>query len=127
MIRLFTFLALVASSYASINEEVLLDAIAMVETGNRDIVGAAGERGKWQLAPSVRAKVGGHDRAAARRWLKLMIRDLGRANIHICAYNLALTHNAGITAVRRGRVPVSTYHYANRVDRLYRALLEEVK
>lgn len=107
----------------AINEEVMLDAIAAVETGNRDMVGAAGERGPYQLTPAVRSRVGGHDRAAAHRWLKIILRDMHRYHIDVNSFNVAMVYNGGITAVRRGRAAMSTYGYANRVSNTYSSRL----
>ncbi len=114
---------LVAPLCAEINEPVLLKAIAAVETGNRDLRGAHGEVGVFQVTPAVRARVGGSDEAAVRRWLVIMKRDMNRYGIPINVFNLSLVYNGGINAVRKGRVAMSTYQYAGRVSTTYQAML----
>lgn len=126
MIRLLIASLLFAPPLAaSINDRVFLEAIAEVETGNRDVVGAARERGPWQLTPAVRTQVGGHDYQAALKWLRMLKAEMGHYHIHVNPTNLALSWNAGIHATRKGRAPMSSYLYAQRVDNLYRALLKE--
>ncbi len=115
---------LVVPLTAAINEEVLLDSIASVETGNREIWGAHGELGQWQLTPSVRARVGGgHDRAAATRWLRIVEHDMTVYHIDVNPFNTAIAWNGGIGSIRRGRVAMSTYDYALRVANTYSARL----
>lgn len=104
---------------ATLNESIMLDSIAAVETGNRDLVGAAGERGPYQLIPSVAARVGGHDRRAAQRWFKIMIVDLTRRGVFVSPHSVSLAWNAGARATAQGRAPESSYLYANRVVQTY--------
>ncbi len=118
---------LVVPLTAAINEEVLLDSIASVETGNRDLVGAAHETGPWQLLPSVAQRVGGHDRRAALKWLHIVEADLARRGAFVSVHSCALSWNAGVRATTEGRAPMSSYLYAQRVcsaydSRLVRAL-----
>lgn len=120
---LFLFAVLAVPCLASLNEEILLDAISIVETGNRDLRGKAGERGFYQLTPGVAKVVGGHDREAAHKWLQIVIADMKKAQIHICPFNIGLVYNAGITKVRRGRVPMSSYDYSTRLRNTYDLLL----
>ena len=130
MIRLIIllFLSLVPSAFATINEKILLEAIAEVETGNRDgVIGAAGERGRYQLSRPIQRVVGGYDRAAAQRWMKVVLADMQKYDIPICAYNLAYIWNSGIHAVRKGRIPMSTYDYGARVNNIYQIKLTEAK
>lgn len=107
-------------SAASINEPILLDAIAQVETGNRDLVGKAFERGPFQMLPSICARVGGHDRRAALRWLHIVEADLGRRGVEVSPWSCSMSWNAGVRCVAEGRAPVLTYLYALRVTDLYR-------
>ncbi len=124
MIRaLFISLLLATSLSASINRGVMLDAIADVETGNRDLIGAANERGPYQLMPKVAAQVGGHDRAAASRWLDRTISDMEKAGIDVNSTNVALCWNADVRRVARGAAPMSSYLYAERVSNVYRSRL----
>ncbi len=126
MIRLLIALLLAPALHATVNEAILLEAIAMVETGNRaNVVGRAHERGAWQLTPTVRARVGGHDYEAALKWLRIVKTDMARHGIYVNPTNVALCWNAGIYATRKGRAPMSSYLYANRVDNLYQAILRE--
>lgn len=106
-------------SAAPINEPILLDAIAQVETGNRDLVGKAFERGPFQMLPSICARVGGHDKRAALKWLHIVEADLGRRGIEVSAWSCSMSWNAGVRCVAEGRAPVSTYLYAQRVLTLY--------
>lgn len=108
---------------AAINESVLLDSIAAVETGNRDVLGAAGERGAYQLIPSVAARVGGHDRKAALKWLHIVEADLTRHGVFVSVHSISLAWNAGTRATSEGRAPVSSYLYANRVVQTYESRL----
>lgn len=127
--RLFCLLLLLAlplsAAYnAPLKESLMLDAIAMVETGNReDVVGKHNEKGAYQLTPKVARQVGGHDRAAARRWLHVVMLDMKRAGIDVNAFNTALSWNGGVPTVKRGRAAMSTYDYARRVRNTYESLL----
>lgn len=63
-----------------------------------------------------------NDRAAADEvaikhyeWLKKRLIDAG---IDATSYNIAMAWNCGITAVVNGRIPVQSYHYAERVTNL---------
>lgn len=120
--RLLILLCLLALPLrATLNESVLLDAIADVETGNRDVRGAAGERGAYQLTPAVASRVGGYDRRAAHRWLKIVLKDMKRHSIDINVWNVGCVWNGGLTAVRRNRVADSTHDYANRLASTYQS------
>ncbi len=122
--RYLLLFLLTGSLFASINESVMLDAIAAVETGNRaDVIGAHQEKGMWQLTPSVAQQVGGYDRDAAHRWLRIIIVDMKRARIHVCPVNIYLVWNAGIGSVKRSQVPVISYERADRVENVYQSHL----
>lgn len=124
MIRLLLIVAFLwPLSLFALNEEVMLDAIAAVETGNRDLVGKAHERGPWQLLPSVAARVGGHDRKAAHKWLKIIMRDLVRRGVFVSPHSVALSWNAGVHAAAGGRAPESSYLYSIRVVNVYESRL----
>lgn len=120
--RLLILLALLVSPLYALNQDVLLDSIAAVETGNRDVRGAHGERGFWQLTPAVRARVGGgYDRIAASRWLSIVIHDMGIHHIDVNPFNTAIAWNGGINSIRRGRIAMSTYDYSLRVANTYQS------
>lgn len=100
---------------------LLLWAIGQVESGgDARAVGAAGERGQFQMTPAVVASSGGYGERAAARWLRLLERELLHAGIEPLPFNLALAWNAGLGAVQRGRAPVASYRYAGRVENLLR-------
>ncbi len=119
LLVLALFLCVATQTQAALNREVLIDAIGLVETGGVARRGKAGERGVYQLLPSVAKVVGGHDRAAALRWLDILIRDLTQRGVHISAHSVAMGWNCGARATAEGRAPVSTFLYANRVELLY--------
>lgn len=118
--RLLTFLAalcLATPCLAALNEGVFLDAIKTVE--NTPDWGRAGERGPYQLIPSVCRVVGGHDRAAALRWLRIVEAGLKARHVDVNVTNAALCWNAGIRAATSGRAPMASYDYSIRVRNIY--------
>ncbi len=121
--RLILLFLLLALPLFALNEPVLLDSIAAVETGNRDMVGKAGERGPWQLTISVAARVGGHDRKAAQRWLHIVMADLTQRGVFVSPHSIALSWNAGVRATAEGRAPEVSYRYAERVVNVYESRL----
>lgn len=123
MTRLLLILLLVSPLGAALNDSVMLDSIAAVETGNQDLRGARGERGPWQLMPKVAAQVGGYDRVAAARWLVIVKRDLARRGVWVSSHSVALAWNVGARLASEGRAPVSTYLYADRVCNVYQSRL----
>lgn len=95
---------------------LFLRAIALVESGNNPhAVGAAGERGRFQITPPVAAVCGGYGDPAAVRWERQLERELLAAGIDPLPFNVALAWNAGPGAVKRGQVPEQSYDYARRV------------
>lgn len=95
---------------------LFLRAVALVESGNDPrAVGAAGERGRFQMTPAVVATCGGFGEREAARWERQLERELLAAGIAPLPFNVALAWNAGPNAVRRGAVPLASYDYARRV------------
>lgn len=95
---------------------LFLQAVALVETGdNPQAVGVLGERGRFQMMPVVAASCGGHGEREAARWEKHLERELVAMGVEPLPFNVALAWNAGMTKVRAGKVPVSSYRYAGRV------------
>lgn len=95
---------------------LFLRAEALVESANNPhAVGAAGERGRFQMAPAVVASTGGYGEREAMRWERQLERELLAAGIEPLPFNVALAWNAGPTAVKRGTVPMVSYDYACRV------------
>ncbi|MFA7266035.1 MAG: lytic transglycosylase domain-containing protein [Candidatus Nanopelagicales bacterium] len=95
---------------------VFLRAVALVESAdNAHAVGAAGERGRFQITPAVAAVCGGYGDPSAVRWERQLERELLAAGIDPLPFNVALAWNAGPGAVKRGTVPESSYDYARRV------------
>lgn len=127
MTRLFLFffpLTLFAgqpSIYENVNPQTMLEAIRLVE--NTSGWGRHSEYGPYQMIASVRATVGGHDKAAAMRWLKIVCKDLKRLGADVTPHAIALSWNAGVYRATRGRAPLSSYDYANRVISTYNSLL----
>lgn len=95
---------------------LFLQAVAIVESGNNPhVVGAVGERGRFQMAPLVAASCGGYGEREAARWERHLERELVAMGVEPLPFNVALAWNAGPTKVRAGRVPLSSYDYARRV------------
>ncbi len=111
---------------APLNESVLLDAIAQVENSPGIHPGKAGEMGRWQMVPNVVKQVGGYDRRAARKWLRIVIDDLKRYDIEVSPYSVGCVWNAGINNVKRRRIPSSTRDYASRVEATYEVRLPKL-
>lgn len=118
-------LCLAIPAQAAYNRDIQLEAIRLVE--NTPGRGKHGELGPWQLTKGVRARVGGHDKAAAMRWLIIVEGDMKRYHIAINPYNVGLVWNGGINAVRRGKIADSTCDYALRVSNLAETLYERTK
>ncbi len=102
-----------APLWADYNRDIQLEAIRLVE--NTKGWGKYSEFGPHQLTKSVRLRVGGHDKTAAMKWLLIVEGDMKRYGIDLHPFNIACVWNAGINSVRKGRIPQSTYDYANRV------------
>ena len=95
---------------------VFLQAVALVETGDQaGLVGAAGERGRFQMTPAVAASCGGYGRHEAEKHLHLLEKQLRLVGIDPQPFNLALAWNAGPGAVKRGAAPERSFDYARRV------------
>lgn len=119
---------LVSISSASERWEIL-KAINMVENPtNQTGYGSRGELGPYQFrsstwrAYSKQPFTMANDRDSADQvavkhyeWLKKRLHDAG---IDANSYNIAMAWNCGITAVINGRIPVQSYHYAERVKNL---------
>lgn len=102
---------------------IFLQALALVESGgNPRAIGAAGERGAFQMMPAVVASSGGHGERAAARHVRLIERELLHAGIEPTVFHLALAWNAGIGAVQRGQAPVRAYRHAVRVENIFKDL-----
>lgn len=121
------------------NDNLLLAAIAAVETGTTDLtrpcrrVGALGERSAWQFTPATWRRYTRLPFEAASRdartanmvamlhlqWLR---EHLQRAGLRATPRDLALAWNAGQAAVLADRVPVGAHDYADRVINLYQDL-----
>lgn len=106
-----------------------LRAINMVENPtNQTGFGSKGELGPYQFRSSTWRMYTkkpfrmANDRETADQvavlhyeWLKVRLKSAG---IDPNSFNIALAWNCGITAVLNGRVPMQTYHYAERVNNL---------
>lgn len=102
---------------------LFLRAVALVETGNDpSAIGAAGERGRFQMTPAVVATCGGYGDREAARWERQLERELLASGIEPLPFNVALAWNAGAGAVKRGKAPVASYQYAVRVVNLMEQL-----
>lgn len=104
----------------------LVLALAQIETPNGVPLapGPAGETGRWQLTPSVRADRGAElearhekvtDEAIARAQVRWLERELVRAGVDPSPFNIALAWNCGLTRTLQGKAPVASYDFATRV------------
>jgi hypothetical protein len=118
-------LCLAIPAQAAYNREIQLEATRLVE--NTSGWGKHGEFGPYQMTKAVRLKVGGYDKAAAMRWLIIVENDLKRARIDINSFNVGAAWNAGVGAVKRGEIPMSSYDYATRVANMAQTLEERAK
>lgn len=134
MTRHTTFLLVVLLSSFSLSASAserseTLRAINLVENPtNQTAYGSKGElgpyqfrSGTWRMYTSKPFRMA-NDRATADQvavkhyeWLR---ERLSAAGIDPNCYNIAMAWNCGITAVIRGRIPMQTYHYAERVNNL---------
>ena len=116
--------------FASANDRwETLHAINMVENPtNQTGFGSKGELGPYQFRSSTWHMYStkpfrmANDRESADQvaikhyeWIK---EHLSAAGIDPNGFNIALAWNCGITAVINGKVPMQTYHYAERVNNL---------
>lgn len=98
---------------------LFLRALSMVESGNNvQAVGLAGELGKFQMMPAVVSECGGYGEREARREIQRIEVALVHMGVDPSPYNVALAWNAGLGAVRHGKVPESSYRHALRVVNL---------
>lgn len=105
---------------------LFLRAVALVESGdNPRAIGAAGERGRFQMAPAVVASCGGFGLREAERHERWIERQFDRARVPVVPFNLALAWNAGASAVLHGRAPEQSYRYACRVVAVMERLQRE--
>lgn len=102
---------------------IFLQALALVESGgDARAVGAAGERGAFQMTPAVVASWGGYGEREAAKEVRLIERTLLHAGIEPTAFHLALAWNAGRGAVLRGQAPVRAYRHAGLVENTFQRL-----
>lgn len=128
LVVLFSGFAALASATNSERWETLR-AINLVENPtNQTGYGSRGELGPyqfrsttWRMHTSKPFRMA-NDRAAADQvavqhyeWIK---ERLIAAGIDANSYNIALAWNCGLTAVVSGRIPMQSYHYAERVNNL---------
>lgn len=102
---------------------LFLRAVALVESANNPhAVGAAGERGRFQMTPAVVAECGGYGEREARLKIERLEKQLLHMGVEPLPFNLYLAWNAGPGAVQRGQVPEVTYQRAVRVVATMEAL-----
>jgi hypothetical protein len=107
---------------------LFLRAVALVESAdNPHAVGAAGERGRFQMTPAVVATCGGYGEKEAARWSRQIERELVAVGIDPLPFNIALAWNAGTGAVKRGKAPEISYGYASRVVATMDRLQQETR
>jgi hypothetical protein len=109
MKRLFLFFLLALPLRAEVDLPRLLDCIAQVETGNRPMIGAHGERGRCQTTFAARVTIRGSP-LAYLAWLARIVHDP-------TPYRLALAWHAGPTGMKIANARQRAY--AERVERLY--------
>lgn len=109
------------SQQPAVNEEVFLQAVAIVEQGSKP--GKSGEQGIYQLGPQAVAQWGGSGKTAALRHLRWYTAQLMKRNLSIDPRQLALIWNAGLERACSGKAPLRAYDYAQRVGNIYDALL----
>ena len=103
---------------------LFLQALSAVESGhNARAIGAAGERGAYQMTPAVVASCGGYGEREAAKEVQRIEARLIHLNIEPTPFHIALAYNAGLGAVQRGAAPVRSYQHATRVC----AVLERLK
>lgn len=113
-----------------------LKAIDQVETGGRDdALGAAGERGRYQLSRSVwelhskKPFAYAHNRmfahAVAERHFDRLVHQLELANWPADAESIAAAWNAGLSATVNNHLTAATRDYAQRVANLYAENLKQ--
>lgn len=118
----------------TLNTTRLLWAIAEVENTPNHVIGAAGERSRYQIkyivwrahssqpfaiasinTLSARQEVN----RVARAHLSTITRALTQAGEPVSPYNLALCWTSGVSAALKGRATATKRDYAERVDALY--------
>jgi hypothetical protein len=101
---------------------LFLHAISAVESGgNAHAIGAAGERGEYQMTPAAVAEFGGCDTAAATRKVRRIEAAFAANHITPTPFLLAASWNGGTGAVIRGRIQPGVWVYAQRVVNLMEA------
>lgn len=116
----------------------LVIALAQAETphGVPARPGPAGETGRWQLTPAVRADRGAElrarrvritDEALATAQVEWLMRELARQQVEPLPFNIALAWNCGLTRSTSGRAPIASYLFAARVVNLMAVNAEQSK
>lgn len=121
----------------ALNTDTVLDAIVEVENWNHYSIGAAGERGPWQITrgvwhqysskPFAWAECRDLDekiecRRVARahgRWIRTVLKDMSMED---SAYNFALIWTAGYGAVANQGASSEKKQYAQRVENCYQEI-----
>lgn len=105
---------------------IFLQALVLVESGgNPRAVGAAGERGAYQLTPAVAMSAGGYSTRAAEREVRRIVVALEHMGVDPLPFNVYLAYNAGLGAVRRGQAPDVSYQRAQRLVQLMERIERE--
>lgn len=119
-----------------VDEMRLLEAIAQVESGTRNLarpskkIGAAGERSAWQMTRATwrRYTTEAFEKASSDATLAHLVAQIHLRYLRLeltgrsGALNLAMAWNAGPRAVISGRIPNGTRDYADRVVSIYETL-----
>lgn len=100
-------------------------ALACVETphGVPAEPGPAGETGRWQLTPAVRADRGAElrargepvtDEAIATEQVRWLLRELPNRGVAPLLFNVGLAWNCGLEKTASGRAPERSFDFARR-------------
>lgn len=133
LLLIFAVGALAPLARGSADRWETLQAINWVENPtNHTHYGSKGELGPYQFRPQTwrlhtrRPFIQAVQRDAADevavKHFEWISRQLDEAGIDANPYNIALVWNCGLTAVKRGRIPRSTYRYAEQVSNLVEML-----
>lgn len=138
LVLTLAFVGLVPASAGAAERWKVLKAINWVENPtNHGRFGPKGELGPYQFRSSTWREYSSKpfsyavhrdhaDNVAVQHyeWIK---RNLTQAGIDPSPYNIALVWNSGLGAVKSGRVPRSTYRYAEQVNNLVEVLQRRVE
>jgi len=126
---IFALILLHSAAFADIDSTKMVESIRVVENSTR--VGRAGERGPWQILPSVWKQYSKTSQQSASiaeqkrvvlahiKWIREQLKTI---NLPDTPRSIALVWGAGFENVRRESINPAKLDYADRAQNIYESL-----